>query len=120
MIKFRKNMTDITLDDGVAWNKETEKLVDEVLEYQICHPMRVCKSDGKIRFSRVPVSEMEEYRQTKEPILVSVGELTATLYPVFGCRKEDITEKDIEDFVEYILDPVFIGKDDDGQLYVSP
>ena len=120
MIKFRKNMTEITLDDGVERNEEVEEIIDEVLVYQICHPVRVCKPDGKIRFSRVPVSQLKEYAQAFEPILVPVDDLTAVLYPVYGCRKEDITDGDIKEFLEYISDPIFISTDEDGELCVSP
>lgn len=120
MIKFTKNMTDITLDDGLELDKETEKLIDEILEYQICHPMRVYKPDGRVRFSRVPQAELEEYRQRYEPVLVPVGDLTAVLYPVFGCTKEDLTDEDIDEFIEFIIDPIFICRDDDGKIYVSP
>ena len=120
MIKYRKNMTDITLDDGVKMTEEVEKIVDEMLEYQICHPMRIYKSDGRIHLSRVPVDELEEYRQTIEPILIPVDDLTAVLYPAFGCRKEDITDEDIQELLEYILDPIFISIGEDGELYVSP
>lgn len=120
MTKFTKNMTDITLDDGLDRTEDIEKLIDEVLEYQICHPMRVYKPDGRCRFSRVPVSSLEEYEKNIEPIRVPVGDLSATLYPVFGCRKEDITDEDIEDFIEFILDPIFISRDENGEIYVSP
>lgn len=120
MIKFRKNMTEITLDDGVERTAEVEEIIDEVLVYQICHPVRVCKPDGKIRFSRVPVSQLKEYAQAFDPILVPVDDLTAVLYPVLGCSKEDITDSDIKEFLEYILDPIFISTDEDGELCVSP
>lgn len=120
MIKFTKNRIDITLDDGLTRSEEVEELIDEVQKYQICHPMRVFKLDGRLYFSRILVSELEEYKKTIEPIEVPVGDLTAVLYPVFGCRKEDITEEDIDEFIEYILDPIFIGKDENGELYVSP
>ena len=120
MIKFTKNMTDITLDDGLDRDDVVEKLIDEVLEYQICHPVRVYKPDGRCRFSGVPAKELDYYRQNMDPILVPVGDLTAVLYPVFGCRKEDITEEDIDEFIEFILEPIFICRDEDGELYVSP
>ena len=120
MTRITKNETEITLDDNIAFNEEIEKLIDEVLEYQICHPVRVYKPDGRCRFSRVPVKRLEVYRQRIEPILVPVGDMTATLYPVFGCRKEDITNDDIDEFMEFILEPIFICRDEDGELYVSP
>ena len=120
MIKFTKNMTDIILDDGLTRTEEVEKLIDEIQRYQICHPMRVYKLDGRLHFSRVLVSELDEYKKTVEPIRVPVGDLTAILYPVFGCRKEDITEEDINEFIEYIIDPIFISIDEEGELYVAP
>ena len=120
MIKFTKNMTYITLDDGLTRTEEVEKLIDEIQRYQICHPMRVYKLDGRLHFSRVLVSELDEYKKTAKPIQVPVGDLTAILYPVFGCRKEDITEEDINEFIEYIIDPIFISIDEDGELYVAP
>ena len=120
MIKFTKNETDIILCDGVERTEEVERIIDEMLRYQICHPMRVSKPDGNLHFSRVPLKVLETYRKTMEPILVPVGDLTAVLYPVFGCRKEDITDEDIEEFIEFILDPIVIDRDEDGELYVVP
>ena len=46
--------------------------------------------------------------------------VSAVLYPVLGCSKEDITDSDIKEFLEYILDPIFISTDEDGELCVSP
>ena len=113
-------MTEITLDDGVERTEKVEKIIDEVLMYQICHPVCVYKPNGKIRFSRVPLSKLEDYKQTFDPILVLVGDLTAVLYPVYGCSREDITDEDIKEFLDYILDPIFISIDEDGELCVSP
>lgn len=116
----------LDLDTATALNaldsrtEEVEELVDEVQRYQICHPMRVYKLDGRLHFSRVLVSELDEYKKTAEPIQVPVGDLTVILYPVFGCRKEDITEEDINEFIEYIIDPIFISIDEEGELYVAP
>ena len=119
MKEFIKNQTKIVLDEGIEQTPEVDQIIDEMLTYQIEHPMRISKTKNGNRLSKVPVDELKSYKKNFTPITVPIDDKTITIYPVFGCKASDITEDDIKECIEFSTDPIFISRDEDGELYVG-
>ena len=119
-MQFIKNKTQIVIQDGVERTPEVDDLIEKMLNYQIEWPMRISKTEHGTHMSKVPADRLESYRKNITPLTVPIDDKMLTIYPVFGYRLSDITPEDIADCIEFSTDSIFIGMDDDGELYVGP